>query len=187
MHFVANLKKWLQRFKRAEKVKIQNRFVKYHRTRKKKIVGIIIHYISAINIKPRDPYNLNEIIKIFNTYKVSADYLISRKGVIYKLVPNGHFSFHAGVSKLKTGEHSLTRSGKPTVNEIAIGIELMATSKSGYTDAQYTALTELTKKLMKKYSIQKDHINGHQDVCIPRNRKKDPGKKFEWKRYLDIL
>lgn len=171
----------------SDKLVIKTRYIKYYgKKRTKSVYGIIVHYISAVNIKPNDPYNLTEIIKIFNTYRVSADYLIDREGIVYKLIPEGAYSYHAGISQMSDGTHSITSSGKSTVNDITVGIEIMATSKSGYTDAQYNALILLTKQLKKKYKITDDsRIEGHEDVCIPKGRKKDPGKLFDWKRYKD--
>ncbi len=171
------------------KLTIKNKYLKYYgRKRIKPVYGIIIHYISAIYISPRDPYNLEKIINIFNTYKVSADYLIDRQGIIYKLIPDGSYSYHAGVSQMTDGTYSLTRSGKKTVNDITVGIELMGTATSGFTDAQYNSLIALTKKLMQHYNIKDlNRIEGHEHVCIPKSRKKDPGKLFDWERYKSSL
>ncbi len=143
--------------------------------------------MSAVNVKPDDPYNFKEIVKIYNDYKVSADYQIERDGKIYQLIPEGRHSYHAGISRFTNGEFGLTKSGKQTLNKIAVGVELSATHTSGFTGEQYDALTWLTKHLMAKYPIRKELIEGHDAVAIPKGRKKDPGKKFDWVRYKSMI
>ena len=44
---------------------------------------------------------------------------------------------------------------------------------------QIKSLIKLTRVLVKKYRIKKNHILGHSDIAP--NRKKDPGEKFPWK------
>lgn len=173
--------------KSAPKRTIKNKILRYHGNRKDhKIIGIIIHYISAINIAPKDPYNLDKIIGIFNDYKVSADYLIDRQGVIYKLVPEGRYSYHAGISKMPTGEGTPTPSGKTSVNRITAGIELVATHTSGYTKEQYESCAWLCKEIIRRYPVvDKDHIVGHEHVSP--GRKVDPGPKFDWKKLYSLL
>jgi len=168
--------------------KITNRIVRSHKKRTKEVKGLVIHYISAVNIDPDDPYNIDEIINIFNTYGVSADYLVGRDGTIFRLVPEDHYSYHAGVSVFPDGSHSLTGSGKKTVNEISIGIELVGYYNIQYTEEQYNSLKELTLYLKEKHpTLSFDHIYGHEHVAIPLGRKKDPGPSFDWSKYINLL
>lgn len=176
--------------KRAQslKRKINNFPLKNCGTRNVDPIGIVIHYMSAINIVPDDPYNFNEIIKIYNNYKVSADFQIERDGKIWQLVPDGKYSYHAGVSQFTSGECGHTSSGKPTLNKIAIGIELSGTHTSGFTKKQYESLAWLTGYLMTKYpSIRKELIEGHDAVALPKGRKQDPGPNFNWNQYFNML
>lgn len=156
--------------------------------RTKKPIGLVIHYISAINIDPDDPYNFDKIFKIYNDYKVSANYQIERDGTIWKMVPDDHYAYHAGESRFTSGQFGLTRSGKCTLNEIALGIELTGTHASGFTNNQYESLAWLTGHLMIKYpSIRKELIQGHDRVALPAGRKVDPGPYFQWDKYFKML
>jgi AmpD protein len=158
------------------------RFVQYYRKRTNQVIGIVIHYMGI----EKAPIDL--CIKIFNDRKVSADYMIDLDGTIYKLIPDGNYSYHAGESIMPTGESALTSTGKKTVNQITVGIELMGTINTLFTDAQYIALIGLTKTLKQKFpAINNEHIVGHQHVCIPKGRKIDPGKLFTWDRYKSSL
>ena len=48
-----------------------------------------------------------------------------------------------------------------------------------FSKKQISSLIKLTKILIKKYKINKNHILGHSDVAP--DRKMDPGEKFPWK------
>ena len=105
--------------------------------------------------------------------KVSCHYLINEKGKIISMVPENYTAWHAG--KSKWGKLS-------SLNRYSIGIELVNPGHEfGYKKfkkKQISALIELTKKLIKKYSIKKKNIVGHSDIAPL--RKKDPGEKFPW-------
>ena len=106
--------------------------------------------------------------------KVSCHYLINEKGQIISIIPDNYTAWHAGKS----------RWGKlSSLNKYSIGIELVNPGHNfGYKKfkkKQILALIELTKKLIKKYNINKKNIVGHSDIAPL--RKKDPGEKFPWK------
>jgi len=65
----------------------------YSKYKFKSVDGIVVHFISAKNILPGDPFNLKAIFGIFKQYSVSANYLIRRDGTIVELVPEGFNGF----------------------------------------------------------------------------------------------
>jgi N-acetyl-anhydromuramyl-L-alanine amidase AmpD len=142
---------------------------------------IVIHYMSAVNISPNDPYNLGQTLKIFCDYNVSCHYLITREGEIYHLVPEEAKAWHCGGSVMPEPDN---RRG---VNEFSIGIELMATAKSGFTAPQYDALRWLCADIKKRHGenmarVGHDHIAGARAVALGLRSepKTDPGPLFDW-------
>ncbi len=103
--------------------------------------------------------------------KVSAHFLIRRKGEIIQFVPCNKRAWHAGVSQWHE------RSG---CNDFSIGVELEGSDHVPFTDQQYSALIRLTRLLKRAYPIRA--IVGHNDVSP--ERKTDPGPYFDWPRYL---
>lgn len=140
------------------------------------IDAIIIHYISAINIPNADPFDTDTIIRIFESYKVSAHFLVERDGTIIELVPLPYIAYHAGTSEWQ---------GREWVNGWSIGIEFVATKDSGFTDDQYAAGQLLCAQLMSQYDIGTDMILGHSDIAP--GRKVDPGDLFDWYRFKGPL
>lgn len=132
--------------------------------------------------------------------RVSAHYVIGRKGEVVQMVPEHEKAWHAGASSL---------DGSPYVNSMSIGIELVNwgklerrgtqyycwpddyrrrydVSKYGqpkkrgdaywapYTSCQMKSLEKLCRELMERYpEITVERIVGHEDVAP--GRKNDPG------------
>ncbi|MCL2219027.1 MAG: N-acetylmuramoyl-L-alanine amidase [Chitinispirillia bacterium] len=97
-------------------------------------------------------------------------------------------AWHAGASIMPEPDN---RKG---ANEFAIGIELMATAKSGFTDAQYNSLAELCKDIEKRRSkkmtyVGHDQIAGKRavDMKLRADAKPDPGPLFDWGRFMGGL
>lgn len=128
---------------------------------------IVLH--SSYNPNGNDPYSVDKIVEIYESYGVSAHYLIARDGTIYQLVDDGNIAYHAGVSKMPDG-----RKG---VNDFSLGIEIMNKEDTNFTKAQYGAINSLVSFLKKKYGIK--HIVGHGDIAP--DRKTDPWN-FDWKQ-----
>lgn len=170
----------------------------YSNPRTEKVSHVMIHFISNAIMKPQDPYNVNDVYRIFLNNGVSANYMIGRNGDIYRLVGEDRVAFHAGKGSLPGFPALLNK-----MNEYSIGIEmlaigtrnemlpvmsgkmydLIAPSNIGYTDAQYRSLNRLLDGILKRHpSVQRDrqHIVGH-DEYAP-GRKTDPGKLFDWSR-----
>jgi AmpD protein len=67
-----------------------------------------------------------------------------------------------------------------------VGIELEGTDDLPFTDAQYQALTTLTRQLQSAFTgITAQRICGHSDIAP--GRKTDPGPAFDWARYRAAL
>jgi len=144
---------------------------------------VVIHYMSAVAVAPDDPYNLGRLLKIFCDCGVSSHYLIDRDGNIYNLVPEDKKAWHAGVSVMPEPDN---RHG---VNEFSIGIELLATERSGFTEAQYEALRRLCNDIeerrhKKMVYVGHDTIAGERAVALGLRKepKVDPGPLFDWSR-----
>ena len=105
--------------------------------------------------------------------KVSAHYLINKKGLLIKMVDENKVAWHAGQSRWKDFKDLNSRS---------IGIELVNKGhKFGYekfSKKQINSLVKLCLKLKAKYKIKKNNILGHSDIAPL--RKLDPGEKFPW-------
>lgn len=138
---------------------------------------IIIHYTAATRISGTlDWFKRPES-------KVSAHYVIGRDGRIVQMVADEDKAWHAGYSYW---------DGLYSLNKNSIGIELVGTATTGFTNEQYTALTCLCLHLINKYSIRLDRIIGHEDCSGEKARKKlleknypyigkvDPGPNFSW-------
>lgn len=162
----------------------------FSRNRKMKVDTIVIHYISAVNIDPEDPFNVEGVLDLLTkpipvgggkSVKVSAHYAIDRNGNIYELIDPNNVAWHAGRSKMPDG-----RSYRNSCNEFSIGIELFGGKWIDFTDAQYEALVGLTRYIKSIGAKNVDwEIVGH-DTIAP-GRKVDPGPRFDWNRYLGDL
>lgn len=116
-----------------------------------------------------DTYSVNEIVKIYESYGVSAHYLIDRAGKIYRLVEDANIAYHAGASKMP--------DGRKDVNNFSIGIEIMNKEDTKFTAAQYAAVNELIASLKQEHGIK--YIVGHNNIAP--ERKTDPWN-FDWKQ-----
>ena len=109
--------------------------------------------------------------------RVSAHCLIRRDGELVQYVPFTARAWHAGVSSWE---------GREACNDFSIGIELEGTDELPFEDAQYQALTELTRALLCAYpDMSAERICGHSDIAP--GRKTDPGPCFDWARLRDAL
>ena len=115
---------------------------------------------------------IRRLIKIQS--EVGANYFVKRNGEIIRMVPDLYKAWHAGISHW--GKYSF-------LNKYSIGIEISNPGHQfgyiNFSKKQIKNLIKLTKILIKKYKIKKNHILGHSDIAP--NRKKDPGEKFPWK------
>jgi N-acetyl-anhydromuramyl-L-alanine amidase AmpD len=159
----------------------------YSKHKIKSVDGIVIHFISAKNILPNDPFNLEAIIGIFKQYNVSANYLIRRNGTIIELVPKLFKSYHAGKSIM---------NGRERCNDFTIGVELEGGTDFPYTDEQILNLGTLSAQLMTEHKFTTEWIQGHDKVRANYKEKypdkkasikRDPGPHFPYEILNDML
>ena len=88
-------------------------------------------------------------------------------------------AFHAGRSQFK---------GRQYCNNYMVGIENIGSYGDDYTEMQYISNADLCTQLMLEHSgITTDNNVGHEDVCVPLGRKKDPGPTFDWARLRAMI
>ena len=109
--------------------------------------------------------------------KVSAHLLIRRNGEIIQFVSFKQRAWHAGTSCFH---------GRERCNDFSIGIEMEGTDDTPFTPAQYKALGDVTRSLIKHYpKLDKQRIAGHSDIAP--DRKTDPGPCFDWQHYKKLI
>lgn len=159
----------------------------YSRHEMQSVDGLVYHFISAKNVTPYNPFNIDTILRIFSQYKLSAKYLIDRDGTIYELVPGLHRAYHAGKSRM---------NGRDYCNNFTIGIEFVGGTDYPYTDEQIISGVQLTAQLMTEHEFTLEWVQGHSDVRDAWNEahpddkaavKDDPGEHFPWGKVKDML
>tara|TARA_B100001964_G_C14162324_1_gene567375 strand:+ start:323 stop:1072 length:750 start_codon:yes stop_codon:yes gene_type:complete len=107
--------------------------------------------------------------------KVSAHFLISKKGEIFYLVDLKKRAWHAGKSYWK---------GLINLNSSSIGIEIDNSGhhifNENYNYLQIQSLCKLVKNIIEEYKIMPENVLGHSDIAP--FRKIDPGEKFPWNK-----
>jgi N-acetylmuramoyl-L-alanine amidase len=146
-------------------------------SKNRKITAIVIHYTASMSIEG--------CIAWFKDRKagVSAHYVIGRDGRLVQMVKDEHVAWHAGASQMP-----LHAGGEASVNNFSIGIELVGTMDSGFTDKQMAALYTLLEQLVKKYRVKPERVVGHKDIAP--KRKIDPdgvGNQFNWTRTREVV
>ncbi len=101
--------------------------------------------------------------------RVSAHFLITRKGELLQFVSCQQRAWHAGLSDF---------FGRAQCNDFALGVELEGSDDVPFEAAQYQSLAKLTKALLAAYPIRA--LVGHADIAP--GRKTDPGPFFDWQR-----
>ncbi len=133
-------------------------------------------YIDQLFCNKLNPDEHPYFKEVFNL-KVSAHLLINRSGEITQYVAFNKRAWHAGLSEYK---------GRSQCNDYSIGIELEGTETQQYTDKQYEKLTLVSKALFNYYpGLSSKNIVGH--CHIAPERKTDPGKSFNWEKFLIAL
>jgi len=133
-------------------------------------------YIDELFLNRLDPA-VHPYFKSIQALRVSSHLCIFRDGGIRQYVPFDQRAWHAGVSQWR---------GRERCNDFSIGIELEGSDTTVFTDAQYTALTDTTRALLRAYpGLGLDAITGHSDIAP--GRKTDPGPCFDWPRYRHAL
>lgn len=167
--------------------------------------GVVIHYFSCKNVDPERQFDLSACRNLMidlNRPKderehyllgdrdpkkrlyASAHIFIGRAGEVWKLVDFDKQAYHAGRSLL---------NDRSNCNRWTLGIELIGTNTSGFTDAQYQALITLLNGV--QFDID-NNIAGHDQVrhaaikagqraakkYDPSGRSDGTGDNFDWGR-----
>lgn len=141
-----------------------------YNTRTGQIKYIIMH--STGGIDSRDWLSKwNKKVPASDQNDVSIHYLVQRDGRVYKVIPEQHRAWHAGVGVMPDGERD--------PNSWSLGIELEHLNEPSYTDAQLDSAAELVAALMAQYGITGEHVVSHASVALPPGRKIDPVN-FDW-------
>ncbi|MFN7643220.1 MAG: 1,6-anhydro-N-acetylmuramyl-L-alanine amidase AmpD [Burkholderiales bacterium] len=106
--------------------------------------------------------------------RVSAHFLVRRRGELLQFVPCEARAWHAGPSSFL---------GRERCNDFSIGIELEGTGERRYTEPQYRVLAALTRALAARFPLS--YLAGHSDIAP--GRKTDPGPSFDWSRFESML
>ena len=111
--------------------------------------------------------------------KVSAHYLITEAGAVYRLVAESRRAWHAGIARW---------AGATDVNARSIGIELVNPGHEfGYRrfpTSQMAALETLAGDILSRHPIPPHRVVGHSDVAP--ERKQDPGELFDWAHLASV-
>lgn len=107
--------------------------------------------------------------------KVSAHYLVTEEGEVYRMVEETERAWHAGESSWR---------GHANINTRSVGIEVSNPGHSHglvpFPDAQMRAVTELCRDIVTRHAIPPRNVVAHSDVAFL--RKTDPGELFDWPR-----
>lgn len=106
--------------------------------------------------------------------KVSAHFLIRRRGELIQLVPCAKRAWHAGASSWR---------GRERCNDFSVGVELEGADDQAYATPQYGCLGRLLLALRRRYPII--DVVGHSDIAP--GRKTDPGPAFDWGQFRESL
>lgn len=135
---------------------------------------IIIH--SMYNPNSSDMFSAQSCKAILDEYEVSTHYIVDKSGVVWRLVGENMRAWHAGKSKMPDPD------GRESVNHFSIGIELVGTEQTGFTDSQYRSLAILSAEIIGRNPIT--NIFGHSHVAP--DRKTDPWN-FDFSRLKSEL
>jgi len=163
---------------------------------------LVLHFCSDCIAHPDHPFDIDQQVKIFQTAKASANYLIDREGKVYRFVSEDRVAWHAGSGHLPWDQ------ALKSMNAKSIGIEMFAVGSAadmklfgiskekydefkakhpewvGFSDAQYATLNKLIPAIRGRHpeiKFDRFHIIGHEEWA-GRGRRTDPGELFEWEK-----
>ncbi len=109
--------------------------------------------------------------------RVSAHFLITRRGRLLQFVDIYARAWHAGESCWE---------GRSRCNDFSVGVELEGCDELPLEVAQYTRLTSLLKDLLHRLpALSVMRVVGHSDIAP--TRKTDPGPHFDWAQVRKAL
>jgi len=170
----------------------------HHTATKANATGNAVALATLRDRRPDDP-----------SKRVSAHYVLTTVGAIYRLVTEGRTAWHAG-----KGRFPWETRASYDFNHRSVGVELVnpGDGKTPFTEAQYMALGELLPDVVgrmagglvmlsggpggKNSNIARPgapkgsgiiHVFGHRDVAQPPGRKTDPADNFDWGRVRSLF
>ena len=157
--------------------------------------GIIIHHFSCMYVDPKRQFDVDACFNLMCDLNLprsdrdcylkesgttgrsyaSAHLFIDRSGEPYQLMDFNLLAYHAGASRLNERDYC---------NSFTLGVELIGTASSGFTQAQYDALAWFCSEQMKVNGFGKNDIAGHDTVrknAIDtwKKKKKPPRNKYD--------
>ncbi|MGX4689693.1 N-acetylmuramoyl-L-alanine amidase [Streptomyces sp. JNUCC 63] len=115
-------------------------------------------------------------VKVFQDpgHGAAAHYIVRKDGHVTQMIRELDVAFHAG---------------NRGYNERSVGIEHegFVDDASSFTDAMYAASARLTARICARYGIpvDREHIIGH--VEVPGADHTDPGRHWDWGRYIRLV
>lgn len=103
--------------------------------------------------------------------EVSAHYVITPSGTLYRLVPEDQRAWHAGAGEW---------AGERDINSRSLGVELVNSGEQPFSEPQMKVLEALLADMMRRWNIKPHQIIAHSDMAP--ERKEDPGPRFDWRR-----
>lgn len=150
--------------------------------RVKPVSAVIVHYTASLSIDGTiDWFKRSES-------QVSAHYVVGRDGRTVQMVADEHVAWHAGRSSMRPNLPDGDPAKEPNVNAFSIGIELVGTADSGFTDRQLGSLYELLQMLAVRYRIPPERVVGHSTIAP--GRKIDPegyDHQFPWAKTREMV
>lgn len=175
--------------------------------------GVVVHYFSCQHADPDNQYEMGACRQLFldlnrpkserehymleekwpdDRQYASAHLLVGRGGEVWKLVEYEKQAYHAGRSIL---------GGRRNCNRWTLGIELVGTNTSGFSDAQYASLAALLVELQDLYGFARNRIAGHDTVrhaaieageatkkkYDPSGRHDGMGDNFDWEYLYELM
>jgi len=99
----------------------------------------------------------------------------------------GEVAWHAGRSAMRPNLPDGDPHKEPNVNSFSVGIELVGTADSGFTDRQLASLYTLIEVLVARHRIAPERVVGHCHVSP--GRKIDPDgydHQFNWAKVRNV-
>jgi N-acetylmuramoyl-L-alanine amidase len=149
-----------------------------HGPRRKKVSAVVVHYTGSLG--------MDGVLDWFQRRDSgqSAHYVVGRDGRTVQMVEETEAAWHAGRSAMYPREKPPREAN---VNDFSIGIELVGTADSGFTDRQLAALYALLERLVATYGIVPERVVGHLHVAP--GRKQDPDgydRQFPWAKAREV-
>lgn len=147
----------------------------------RKITAIVIHYTGALSMESTVSWFMNPVAK------VSAHYVVGREGQVLQMVHDQDVAWHAGRSAMRPELPDGDPKKEANVNGFSIGIELVGTHDSGFTDKQLATLYSLLEVLVTRYKVPPERVVGH--CHIAPGRKTDPdgyNHQFNWAKARQV-